>query len=211
MTACCGGGCDGGGRGAVGRIRRVLWVAFALNAAMVAVEGTAGLLAGSTALQADALDFLGDAANYGISLSVLGRSPRARAGAALAKGWTMAAFGAWVLAGAAWHAWAGTVPEAGPMGAVALLALAVNGGVAWLLYASRDHDANLRSVWLCARNDTIANLAVMVAAAAVSATASPWPDIAVAVVIATLNLRAAADVIGRARGELRTEAAIAAV
>jgi Co/Zn/Cd efflux system component len=190
---------------AEGRIRRVLWGAFVLNAAMVAVEVAASLLAGSTALQADALDFLGDAANYGVSLSVVGRSGRARAGAALIKGWTMAAFGTWVLAGAAWHAWTGTVPRAGVMGAVAVLALAVNGSVAVMLYATRGHDANMGSVWLCARNDAIANVAVLLAASGVFASASRWPDIAVAVLIATLNLRSAAHVVARARGDLRAE------
>ncbi len=209
MAGCCDGGC-GGGRTEDRRVRRVLWLACGLNAAMVVVEVAASLLAGSTALQADALDFLGDAANFGIGLSVLGRSPRARARAAQAKGWTMAAFGTWVLAGAAWHAWFGTVPRAGLMGAVAVLALAVNGSVALLLYATRERDANLRSVWLCARNDAVANLAVLLAASGVAATASHWPDIAVAVLIATLNLRGAAAILVQARGELRAEACVAA-
>ena len=110
----------------------------------------------------------------------------------------MAAFGAWVVASTAWHAWFGTLPRAEVMGVVALLALAANGTVAALLYAWRDGDANLRSVWMCARNDTIANLAVLAAAAGVFATAGRWPDIAVATLIATLNLTSAVQVIRQA-------------
>lgn len=210
MASCaCSGGCSTG-TPADGRVRRVLWLAFLLNAAMVAVEVVAGLLSGSTALQADALDFLGDAANFGISLAVLGGPARRRSLVALAKGWTMAAFGAAVLLGAAWHAITGRVPTPEAMGGVALLALAVNGSIAVLLYATRDRDANLASAWLCARNDALANLAVMLAATGVFATGSPWPDIAVALAIAGLNLRSAAHVIAVARGELRPEAGLAA-
>lgn len=208
MAACCGGDCGAAGGGnADGRLRRILWVALVINAAMFAVEVVSGLIAGSAALQADALDFLGDAANYGISLSVLGSSPRRRAGAALVKGGTMAAFGSWVVVSTAWHAWFGRLPSAEIMGGVSLLALAANGTVALLLYAYRKGDANLRSVWICARNDCLANISVMLAATGVFATASHWPDIAVAAVIALLNLSGAAQVIARARTELRAVAA----
>ncbi len=183
--------------------RRVLWVALALNAAMFVVEIVAGLLANSVALQADALDFLGDAANYGISLAVLALSLRWRAAAALVKGLTMGAFGLWVVGRTAWHLLHGTVPSAEIMGAVALLALTVNLGVAVMLYRFRGGDANMRSVWLCSRNDAIVNAAVILAAGAVAATASNLPDVAVAAVVAGLALTASAQVIRQAVGELR--------
>ena len=207
MSACCGGECGSQNADADGRLRRILWIALLVNTAMFFVEAVSGLVAGSAALQADALDFLGDATNFGISLSVLGSQPRTRAKAALIKGATMAAFGSWVVAGTAWHAWHGTLPMAEVMGAVGLVALLANGTVALLLYAYRKGDANLRSVWLCARNDSIANIAVMLAASGVLATGTHWPDIAVAAVIAALNLTGAVQVIGKARNELRPAAA----
>ena len=207
MSACCSGQCSSQNLEPDGRIRRILRVALAVNAAMFLVEVVSGLLAGSAALQADALDFLGDATNFAISLSVLGSQPRTRAKAALIKGATMAAFGTWVICSTAWHAWFGTLPQADIMGGVGLLALLANGTVALLLYAYRKGDANMRSVWLCARNDSIANIAVMLAATGVFATGTGWPDIAVAAVIAALNLTGAAQVIGRARAELRPAAA----
>ena len=207
MSACCSGQCSSQNLEPDGRIRRILRVALAVNAAMFLVEVVSGLLAGSAALQADALDFLGDATNFAISLSVLGSQPRTRAKAALIKGATMAAFGTWVICSTAWHAWFGTLPQADIMGGVGLLALLANGTVALLLYAYRKGDANMRSVWLCARNDSIANIAVMLAATGVFATGTGWPDIAVAAVIAALNLTGAAQVIGRARDELRPAAA----
>ncbi|HIJ62129.1 MAG TPA: cation transporter [Rhodospirillaceae bacterium] len=207
MSACCGGQCGSQNVEADGRLRRILRIALLINAAMFIVEVISGLVAGSAALQADALDFLGDATNFGISLSVLRSQPRTRAKAALIKGATMAAFGSWVVASTAWHAWFGTLPLAEVMGAVGLVALLANGTIALLLYAYREGDANLRSVWICARNDSIANIAVMLAASGVLATGTHWPDIAVAAVIATLNLTGAAQVIGRARSELRLAAA----
>src|SRR4029078_9791863 len=129
--------------------RRVLWVALAVNAAMFGVEVVTGLGAQSVSLLADALDFLGDAANYGVSLFVLGMALKWRARAALLKGLSMAAFGAWVLAITANHALAGTVPDAPTIGVVGMLALAANLGVAALLYRFREGDANMVSVWLC--------------------------------------------------------------
>ena len=150
------------------------------------------------------MDFLGDAANYAVSLFVLGLAAVWRSRAAYAKGLVMGAFGVLVLARALWVGLSGHVPEAQTMGVVSMLALAANGSVAWLLYAFRNGDANMRSVWLCTRNDMIGNLAVMLAALGVFGTKSGWPDIAVASMMAMLGLSAARDIIGRARLELRS-------
>ena len=201
MAGCCGGGCEGESGDA--RTRRILQVAFAVNGLMFAVEGAAGLLAHSAALQADALDFLGDAANFGIGLFVLGTSLRQRAAAALVKGACMMAFGLWVLGSTVWHAWFHTLPKAEVMGGVGFLALAANGTVDGLLYAYRRGDANMRSVWVCARNDAVGNLAVMLAATGVLATGTNWPDVAVAALIGSLNLAGAGDVIRHARRDRR--------
>ncbi|AVM73096.1 cation transporter [Magnetospirillum gryphiswaldense] len=207
MSACCSGGCTPPAPMAVdGRYRRILMVAFAINLTMFFVEIVSGWLARSTALQADALDFFGDAANYGISLFVLASGVRVRAGAALFKGGTMAIFGLWVMGSTAWHAWSGTLPRAEIMGGIGLLALAANGTVTALLYAYRQGDANMRSVWLCSRNDSIANIAVIIAASGVFVTATHWPDIAVAAIIGGLNLSGAVQVIRRARQEWRAAA-----
>jgi Co/Zn/Cd efflux system component len=183
--------------------RRILWTALGLNAAMCLVEIAASLAAGSVSLQADALDFLGDAANYAVSLTVLGMAVRWRAGAALGKGIVMGAFGLWVAGATFWHAFHGGVPRADLMGGIGLLALAVNLTVAALLYRHRTGDSNRRSVWLCTRNDSIANLAVILAGFSVWLTHTHWPDIAVAAVIAGLGLSSAWQVIRQARGELR--------
>lgn len=185
--------------------RRVLWVALAVNALMFGVEVAAGLGAGSTALLADSLDFLGDAANYGVSLFVLGLALRWRARAALLKGASMAVFGLWVAGTALDRALAGTVPDAGVMGVVGALALAANLGVAALLFRHRDGDSNRRSVWICTRNDALGNLAVLAAALGVFGTGSLWPDVVVAVVMAALALWGATQVLRQAMGELRAE------
>ena len=145
--------------------RRVLWAVLAINAVMFLVEIGAGLAAGSAALQADALDFLGDAANYGISLFVVGMALRYRAMAALAKGATMSLFGLWVIATVLWHATHGTLPSAFTMGAVGVAALAANLAAFGLLWAYRGGDANMYSAWICTRNDVLGNLAVLLAAA----------------------------------------------
>ncbi|WP_341703689.1 cation transporter [Ferrovibrio sp.] len=187
-----------------GSPRFALWIALVLNAGMFAVEVAAGLAAGSTALLADSVDFLGDAANYGLALAVLSMALVWRARVALLKGLSMGLFGLWVIAMALSHAIAGTVPEPATMGAVGVAALAVNVGVALLLYRFRTGDANMRAVWLCSRNDAIGNLAVLAAASGVFATGTPWPDIAVAALMAGLAIWSAVQVIGHARRELRT-------
>jgi Co/Zn/Cd efflux system component len=181
--------------------RRVLWSVLAINAAMFAVEIGSGLAAGSASLQADALDFLGDAGNYAVSLFVVGMALRYRARAALAKGATMAVLGAWVLGVTAWHAWYGTLPLAFTMGGVGLTALAANAASFWLLWRHRGGDANMRSAWICTRNDVLGNLAVLLAAAGVFGTGTGWPDLVVAAIMATLGLQGAVIVIRQASAE----------
>ena len=159
------------------------------------------------ALLADAVDFFGDAANYGVSLFVLGMALQWRARAALLKGLSMGTFGVFVLAKAAWSATHGAAPEPLIMGAVGSLALVANVVVAWMLYAWREGDANMRSVWLCSRNDAIGNVAVIVAALGVWGSATAWPDLAVAAMMGVLALSSAVSVVRQARRELRHDAA----
>jgi Co/Zn/Cd efflux system component len=200
--ACCSHGCATPPAARSPRYRRVLWAALLINAAMFAVEIGAGLRAESVSLLADAVDFFGDAANYGISLLVLGMALAWRARAAFFKGLTMGAFGLFVLSRAAWSAITGSVPEPLTMGAIGALALLANVSVAAMLYAWREGDANMRSVWLCSRNDAIGNLAVMAAALGVFGTGSGWPDLGVAVVMGVLALSAARSVIRQAWAEM---------
>jgi len=169
---------------------------------MFLVEMGAGMTSGSVSLLADAVDFAGDAANYGISLFVLSMGLVWRSRAAFAKGVTMAAFGVFVIGKTAWGAMHGVPPEPVVMGVVGLLALVANGGVALLLYAFREGDANMRSVWLCSRNDAIGNVAVMLAAAGVFGTGSGWPDLIVALVMAGLALWSGISVVRYAKREL---------
>jgi len=183
--------------------RRVLWVALLINAAMAVVEITTGWRAGSLSLWADALDFVGDAANYGASLAVLSAGLLWRARLAWVKGWAMAVFGVGVLARAAWAVWAGEPPQAATMGIVGTLALLANVGVAVMLYAWREGDANMRAVWLCSRNDALGNVAVVAAAGAVALTGQAWPDLLVAVIMASLALHSSRAVLRQAREELR--------
>jgi Co/Zn/Cd efflux system component len=183
--------------------RRALWAVLAINSVMFAVEIGAGVAAGSASLQADALDFLGDAGNYAISLFVAGMMLRYRALAALAKGTTMAAFGVWVIAMAGWHALNGTVPGAVTMSAIGFAALAANAASFGILWAYRAGDSNMRSAWICTRNDVLGNLAVLLAALGVFGTGSGWPDVIVAAIMAILALQGAVTVIRQARHELK--------
>lgn len=185
-----------------GRFRTALWIALGVNLAMFAIEVVAGLAAGSSALEADAVDFLGDAANYALSLSVLGLAMHWRSRTALLKGVSMSAFGLWVIGLTLYHALSGTLPKAEVMGAVGLLALLANVGVAVLLYAYRQGDANMRAVWLCTRNDAIGNLAVLAAALGVHLGQAGWPDLAVAALMAALALRSGWTVIRASTAEL---------
>jgi Co/Zn/Cd efflux system component len=190
--------------------RRVLWSVLAINAAMFLVEIGAGVAAGSASLQADALDFFGDAANYAISLFVIGMALRYRAMAALAKGASMAVFGLWVTGTVVWHILHGTLPNAFTMGAIGFAALAANAASFALLWAFRAGDANMRSAWICTRNDVLGNLAVLAAAAGVFGTGTGWPDVIVAAVMAGLALQGAVIVIRQSMGELRRPVAVPA-
>ncbi|MDP2405013.1 MAG: cation transporter [Hydrogenophaga sp.] len=188
------------------RWRKALWIALAVNASMFFVELIAGLQANSVSLLADAVDFAGDAANYALSLAVLSMALVWRSRAALVKGVTMFSYGVFVLARAGWMLHTGSVPEPLTMGVVGFIALLANAGVAVLLYAFRAGDANMRSVWLCSRNDALSNVAVMLAAFGVFGTGSAWPDLAVAGVMAVLAISAGVSVVRQARGELAVTA-----
>jgi len=203
--SCCESAC--GSKSALNdpRWRRALWIALGVNAAMFAVEFVAGSAADSRSLQADALDFLGDSANYGISLTVAGMALVWRARSALVKGLTLLGFGAWVLATAMLAFLHGAAPQPETMGIVGALALAANVGVALLLYRFRSGDANMRSVWICSRNDAIGNIAVMVAALGVFRTGNAWPDLVVAGIMAVLAISGGAQIVLHARDELRSE------
>ncbi len=191
------------GAAAGGGFRRVLWAVLAINLSMFVIEGGAGIGSQSVSLQADALDFLGDSANYAISLFVLGMAARWRTGAALAKGMAMGGFGLWVIGATVWSLVTGGRPVALVMGSVGILALIANLVSAFLLYRYRQGDANMRSVWLCSRNDAIGNVAVVAAASGVFATGSNWPDLMVAAIMAGLALFASAKVIAHASREWR--------
>lgn len=206
MPACCSGGCSSNKPPVDPTYRRILWVALWVNAVMFAVELLGGVRSGSVSLLADAVDFFGDAANYGVSLFVLGLAPIWRSRTALFKGITMGGYGMFVLAAAGWNLLNATVPTPATMGAVGALALASNLGVALLLYAYRNGDADMRSVWLCSRNDAIGNVAVMLAALGVFGTGSGWPDIVVACVMGLLGISASRTVIRHAQDELRKKA-----
>jgi Co/Zn/Cd efflux system component len=184
--------------------RRVLWAVLGINSVLFLIEIGAGVAAGSASLQADALDFFGDAANYAISLFVVGMALRYRAMAALAKGSTMGLFGLWIIGTAIWHTVQGTVPSAFTMGAVGFLALAANAASFGLLWVHRDGDANMRSAWICTRNDVFGNLAVLIAAAGVFGTGTGWPDVIVAAIMAALAVQGAVTVIRQAMAELRS-------
>ena len=186
------------------KYRKILWFALIVNAVMFAIELGAGFRSGSVSLLADAIDFLGDAANYGVSLAVLTMAMAWRSKAALLKGACMLGFGFFVLGRAIWAAKTGVVPEAATMGVIGFLALTANISVALLLYNYRTGDANMRSVWLCSRNDAFGNIAVMLAALGVLGTGSAWPDLAVAAGMAGLAIWGGWSVIQHARLELKT-------
>lgn len=184
------------------RWRAILWIALLANGAMFLVEIVAGIAADSRSLQADALDFLGDSANYAISLGVAGMALAWRARAALVKAATMLAFGLWVIGYALYGLIVGSNPEPQTMGLIGTLALLVNVAVALLLFRYREGDANMRSVWICSRNDAIGNCAVLAAALGVFGTGQAWPDLLVAGIMATLAIWGSMEVFGQARREL---------
>lgn len=190
--------------------RRALWIALAINGGFFLAEIAAGIAAGSSALQADALDFFGDAANYAISLGVAGMSLVWRGRAALVKGGTLIALALWISGNTAWHALHGTLPQAEVMGAVGFAALVANAGVAVMLYRFRGGDANMRSVWICSRNDAVGNFTVLLAALGVFGTGTGWPDVIVAAVMGGLGLWGGGQIVRQARHELRTTLTVGA-
>ncbi|ODT21650.1 MAG: cation transporter [Hyphomicrobium sp. SCN 65-11] len=214
MSASCRGGscCGANARfdGLDPRYKRVLWVVIGINAAMFVVEMGAGHLAGSQALQADALDFLGDTLTYGLSLAVIGRSVRTRSSAAVVKGLSLCLMGLWVFGSTAYSVLVSGVPQAEIMGLVAVLALSANIASVLLLMRYKDGDANVRSVWLCSRNDAVGNLAVMIAALAVWSTSSAWPDLLVAAIMAGLFLWSSTQILLQAWQEHRTDVLVRA-
>ena len=183
--------------------KRRLWIVIAINASMFLVEMAAGALAGSQALQADALDFLGDATTYGISLAVIGTSIQIRARAAILKAISLTTMALWVLGSTAYHVLILGVPRAEVMGAIGVLALAANAASVLILMRYKNGDANVRSVWLCSRNDAIGNVAVMIAALAVWSTATKWPDLIVAAIMAGLFLNSSIQILRQSFREMR--------
>lgn len=200
--ACCSGGVpvfDGMDP----RYKRVLWTVIGINGAMFVIEMVTGQLAGSQALQADALDFLADTVTYGLSLAVIGASLRTRATAALFKGLSLSVMGLWVFGSTVYQTLVLGVPSAEVMGIIGFLALAANLASVGLLMPYKDGDANVRSVWLCSRNDAIGNVAVMLAALGVWGTATAWPDLIVAAIMAGIFLTSAAQILRQALTEYR--------
>jgi len=181
---------------------KILWVVIAINFVLFLVEMVASQLSASMALSADALDFLGDSLTYSITLIAIGHSLRWRASAAMFKGITLALIGIWVLGSTLYRVFVLGVPNEMIMGSIALMAFAANVISALLLLKYKDGDANVRSVWLCSRNDAIGNLAVLVAAVVVSFTQSKWPDLIVAFLMAGLFLHSATLIIRQAKVEL---------
>ena len=183
------------------RYKRVLWSVIGINGAMFLTEMVAGQIAGSQALQADALDFLGDTVTYGLSLAVIGASLRTRASAALFKGLSLSLLGLWVFGSTVYQTLVLGVPSAEVMGVIGFLALAANLASVGLLMPYKDGDANVRSVWLCSRNDAIGNAAVMLAALGVWGTATAWPDLIVAAIMAGTFLTSSVQILRQAWSE----------
>ncbi|MES9944742.1 MAG: cation transporter [Candidatus Thiodiazotropha sp.] len=187
--------------------KRILWLVIAINATMFIVEIGASLVSNSMALRADALDFLGDSLTYAITLLAIGHSMRWRAAAAMFKGVTLVCMGLWVLGSTFYRVLVLGVPNEIIMGSVALMAFSANMISVLLLLKYRDGDANVRSVWLCSRNDAIGNLAVLGAAGLVFISQSHWPDLLVAFLMSLLFLHSASLIIRQARHELNHDQA----
>ena len=205
MAGCCGHNAKFDGVSA--DYKRRLWLVIAINAGMFAVEMSAGQMSGSQALKADALDFLGDALTYGISLAVIGASLRTRSMAALGKGISLLLMGIWVFGSTIYSVFYMGVPQAQIMGSIGFMALTANLASVMILARYKDGDANVRSVWLCSRNDAIGNVAVMIAALGVWGTATGWPDLIVAGIMAGLFLSSAFQILSQAIKEWRSEEA----
>ena len=186
--------------------KRALLAVILINAVMFFVEITAGLKSGSQALLADALDFAGDSATYTISLLVIGASLRTRAMASLFKGGSLAFIAIIILASSLYRFLGDTVPVAETMGLIGFLALLANLTSLLILMRWREGDSNVRSVWLCSRNDAVGNVGVIIAGIVVAITGAAWPDLIVAILLATLFLRSSVSIISQARAELKSEA-----
>ncbi|MDZ7747915.1 MAG: cation transporter [Halofilum sp. (in: g-proteobacteria)] len=206
MAGCCHD--EAPASGASAAYRRVLWTVIVLNLGMFGGEMVAGLKGQSLALQADALDFLGDGLTYGLSLAVLGAALRVRATAALIKGASLALLAAWILGSAVYRVFVLGEPSALIMSAVGVAALGVNAVCALLLLRYRDGDSNVRSVWLCSRNDAIGNVAVIAAAGLVAVSGTSWPDLAVAAAMAALFLSSSLGIVRQALAERRSGAVV---
>jgi len=205
MSGC---GCDVTFDGTSEAYKRVLWIVIAINAVMFVVELSAGLASQSMALRADALDFLGDSVTYAISLYVIGRPVHWRSMAALFKGVSLAAMGLWVLGMTIYQVFYVGQPDETIMGSVGFLAFIANVTSALLLLRFRDGDANVRSVWLCSRNDAIGNLAVILAAGGVFWTGTAWPDLFVAFLMASLFLHSATRIVQQTLAEMKVNKAV---
>lgn len=201
MSGCCNN--DVTFDGASAAYKRALWIVITINFVMFFVEGSAGFAGQSMALKADALDFAGDTATYAMSLIVIGMALHWRARAALVKGVSLLLMGLGVLGFTAYRLIVLNDPSAEIMGGIAALALLANVVCALILMRFRDGDANVRSVWLCSRNDAIGNTAVIAAAGMVAVTGTPWPDLAVAAFMAWLFTSSAISIIRQARAELQ--------
>ncbi len=188
--------------GASAAFQRALWTVIAINAVMFLIEMGAGMQAKSMALQADSLDFFGDTLTYGISLFVIGKSLQTRAAAALAKGISLGVMGAWVLGSTLYQVFVLQRPDEMVMGTVGILAFTANVASVLILVRYRNGDANVRSVWLCSRNDAIGNLFVLAAALGVWGTATGWPDLIVAAVMASVFFTSSVQIVRQALGEL---------
>ncbi|MCB1750266.1 MAG: cation transporter [Gammaproteobacteria bacterium] len=201
MAGCnCGGGLEFEGLSAA--YKRILWIVISINGTMFLIEIGGGLLSSSQALLADALDFLGDTLTYSITLLVIGMPLKWRAKAALFKGLSLGLMGIWVFCSTAYHVFVVGIPQAYVMGAIAFMALVANFSSLVLLVKYRNGDSNVRSVWLCSRNDAIGNIAVLLAAAGIWATESAWPDLAVAGVMAALFLWSSVQIVRQAMAEI---------
>ncbi|MGV6840723.1 MAG: cation transporter [Planktomarina sp.] len=201
MSGCC--GHDAKFDGISKDYKRRLWLVIAINAAMFAVEMAAGHMAQSQALQADALDFLGDAMTYGLSLAVIGASVTMRTNAALIKAISLLGMGLFVFGSTVHRVFFEAMPEAHIMGSIGILALVANLTSVLILARYKDGDANVRSVWLCSRNDAIGNIAVVIAAMGVWGTATEWPDLIVAIIMAGLFISSAIQITRQALAERR--------
>ncbi|MBL4885605.1 MAG: cation transporter [Planctomycetaceae bacterium] len=185
--------------------RRILWVVIFINGGMFLVETIAGFMADSTALKADALDFLGDSATYLATLLVIGKPLKIRAMVALLKGLSLGAMALFVLGFTLYRVFVFGSPEALTMGLIGLMALAANLVSVLLLVRYKEGDSNIQSVWLCSRNDAIGNVAVIIAGASVFATGTVWPDIIVAFIIAGLFMHSSVNITRQALREMKEQ------